>query len=570
MTADPPPQGGTVFTAQKSLFLIVGIFGFFANLLMLTAPIFALQVYDRVLSSRSVETLTALMLLAAFLFTVMGFLDYARKRIAARIGERVASALAPAAFHAALSSTGATADKRLHLHDLDNIRRFFASSAFTALYDLAWVPVFLLAIALFHPWLGVIALLGAAVLIYPIFRQYFGSSFENLPADKNTPASVVPIETVLHNAALVTVLGMRSALLNRWKNTERRKRQHLVRRQDQQTALSTTIQTFRIFLQSAMIGAGAYLVLQGQLTPGAIIASTVLLARALGSLDTLGQNCPILFSGLSACRRATRLGQIPETTSTVSLDRLKSGVSLRHVSVFPPDTQRAALRMISFNLEAGQALGVIGLTGSGKSALARILTGVWPLSSGEVHFGGAALRGISPEAQMQHIGYLPQDTRLFDGTIAENIARFSDKIEDRRIIQSAELAAAHDPIIDLPDGYETRISAGNITIPAGLVQRIALARAIINDPQLLIFDEPATNLDDVGMRALHEIVRQAKSNGHSVIILTQRVAAVQECDLILALDNGVQKAFGPRDTILHGAITSVASLRSAPLQGAAS
>ena len=531
---------------------------------MLTSPIFALQIYDRVLSSRSQETLLALSLLMVFLFIVMGVLDHARKRVAARIGERIVSRLDQQVFHAALAHSGAGPDRLKYLRDLDAVRQLFASSVFTGLVDLPWVPFFLLAIALFHPVLGWFALFGAVVfmalgLMNFVLRGTGRAQDTASFAQANRLAGLV-----MSDPDTSRFFGLRAPVFERWFGLQLGARSDAMRVQDRRAVLTSVAQTFRIFLQSAMIALGAYLVLQNELTAGAIFASTVLLARALGPLDLIGQNWLILQSSFRGWRRlAALLAENPPITAALPMATPGPGLHVEQVTVFAPGARQAALRLISFELRPGQAIGIIGPTGAGKSTLIMAIAGVWPAAGGQIRLGGAPVGQIDAKCLAEHVGYLPQDPRFFDGTIGENIARFQASASSDSMIRAASLAAAHDLILDLPRAYDTPMGPWANTLAAGLLQRIGLARAIYHDPDILLLDEPTNNLDAEGASALNEIVHDAKMRGKSVVIATQRPWALQGCDLALILEQGLQKDFGPADRVLGGAVQAPPRLRAA-------
>ena len=550
--------------AQHGPFWAVGIFGFFVNLLMLTSPIFALQVYDRVLGSRSEETLVALTLLMAFLFIVMGILDHMRKRIAARIGERMVSRLDHKVFHAALEKSDARTDRLNYLRDLDAVHQLFASSVFTGIVDLPWVPFFLLGIALFHPILGWFALFGATVfMLLGLMNFALRGTGRTQDSAKYVQANRLA-GLVMSDPDMTRAFGLQAPVFDRWLGLQLVARGNAMGVQDRRAALTTVAQTFRIFLQSAMIALGAYLVVQNELTAGAIFAATVLLARALGPLDLIGQNWLILQSSLRGWRRLSALLAEPLTTAA-TLPMLKPGPGLHveQVTIFAPGARQAALRLISFELRRGQAVGIIGPSGAGKSALIMAVAGIWPVAGGQIRLGGAPVGYFDAKCLAEHVGYLPQDQRFFDGTIGENIARFQTSGGSGSITRAATLAAAHDMILDLPHAYDTRLGPWTNTLAAGLLQRIALARAIYHDPDILLLDEPTNNLDAEGAVALNEIVHDAKMAGKSVIIATQRPWALQGCDLALVLENGLQKDFGPADRVLSDAVQTMPPLRAA-------
>ena len=558
-------QPRAAFLAQYGPLWLVAIFGFCVNLLMLTSPIFALQIYDRVLASRSQETLLALSLLMVFLFIVMGVLDHARKRVAARIGERIVSRLDRQVFHAALARSGSGPDRLKYLRDLDAVRQLFASSVFTGLVDLPWVPFFLLGIALFHPVLGWFALSGAVSFMLLGLMNFVlrgTGRAQDVPSFAHAGRLAGMVMT---DPDTTRIFGLQAAVSERWLGLQHDARSDAMRIQDRRAALSTVAQTFRIFLQSAMIALGAYLVVRNELTAGAIFASTVLLARALGPLDLIGQNWLILQSSVRGWRRlSTLLAEPAPTAATLPMATSGAGLSVEQATIFAPGARQAALRLISFDLPCGQAIGIIGPSGAGKSALIMAVAGIWPVAGGHIRLGGAPVSHLDAGCLSRRIGYLPQDQRFFDGTIAENIARFQPGASSDSVVRAANLAAAHDMIVALPQAYETALGPWTNALSAGLLQRIGLARAIYHDPDILLLDEPTNNLDAAGVAALNEIIQEAKLGGKSVLVATQRPWALVGCDLALVLEHGLQKDFGPADRVLSGAVQAL------PLRCAAS
>lgn len=539
---------------SRRLFWAVGLFSVFINALMLTGPLFMLQVYDRVLASRSEATLVALFLLVAFLYTMMGILDAVRGRLLARIGARFQSALDERVFSAMLrrASVDRDAARRSNaLADLEGVQKFLSSPILAALFDLPFTPVFLFGIALFHPWLGILALVGGAVLVLITLINQITS---RAAGRKGAVAGMVANRTadqLKNEAEMVRSLGMRRAGFARWQKSRDAALEASVATSDRTTGFGALSRTLRLFLQSAMLGLGAYLVLQEQLTPGAMIAGSILLGRALQPIDvTIGQwpTTQRAMAGWNAM--ADLLGEVPPEDKRTDLPRPRAHLLAQQVTIAPPGAQQAALKGVSFELKPGQALGVIGPSGSGKSTLARALTGVWRPMAGKLRLDGAALDQYDPDLLADYIGYLPQRVQVFDGTIKENIARLSPTPDDAQVIAAAKKAAAHDMILQFPEGYDTYLSASDSRLSGGQLQRIGLARALYGDPVLLVLDEPNSNLDNTGSMALNVAIRAMKDEGKAVLIMAHRPAAIRECDLLLVLDQGVARAFGPRDDVL--------------------
>lgn len=539
---------------SRGLFWSVGIFSFFVNLLMLTGPIFMLQVYDRVLGSRSQETLLALFVLMAFLFGMMGLLDFVRGRVLARIGARFQAALDQRVFAAVVKrasldhgdSTNSNA-----LRDLESVQRLMASPVFAALFDIPWTPVFLIGISVFHPWLGMLAVFGGAILIGITALNQISTRAPVMAANQSTMRAEFVSSQIRNEAEMVRSMGMQNAAFARW-NVARAQALDLgLQASDSAGVYSVSSKTFRLFLQSAMLGLGAYLVLTEGLTPGAMIAGSILMGRALAPLDlAIGQWPAIQAAAKGWQTLGELLATVPVDPPRTPLPVPKASLEVTQLTVVPPGQQMASLRLVSFEVQPGQAVGVIGASGSGKSTLARALTGVWRPAGGKIRLGGAALDQYDPDVLGQHIGFLPQRVQLFDGTITENISRLSPNPDAGKVIAAAQKAAAHDVILKLPDGYDTRVTAGGGRLSGGQMQRIGLARALYGDPIILVLDEPNSNLDNEGSQALNAAIRQMKSEGKSILIMAHRPAAIEECEMLLVLDGGARRAFGPRDAVM--------------------
>ena len=540
---------------SRGLFLAVLVFSVFVNLLMLTGPIFMLQVYDRVLSSRSEATLLALVVLVAFLYLMMGLLDYARGRITARAGARFQDRLDRRVFQAALDRAAVKPDDPLAgaaQRDLESIQRLLASPALLALFDATWTPIFIAAIFLFHPWLGWLAVAGGAVLMLGALLHQRASQEPMTQAGGSANRAERLAGQLRSQSEAVHSLGMREASFARWQRARGRALDDSIAVSDISGGFTAFSKAFRLFLQSAILGLGAYLVLQNQLTPGAMIAGSILLGRALAPIDqSILQWGTVERAREGWGRLRELLGSIPPERERTALPRPRAVLEAQNLTVVPPGEHQAALRMVSFRVEPGQALGVIGASGAGKSTLARAIIGAWRPAGGKVRLDGATLDQYDPDVLGSHFGYLPQQVTLFDGTIAENIARLRGAPDADAVVAAARKAGAHEMIVELPDGYDTQVSQQGGRLSGGQIQRIGLARAMYGDPVILVLDEPNSNLDNVGSMALNDAIRETKSAGGAVLIMAHRPAAIQECDLLLVLDDGRTTAFGPRDKVLR-------------------
>ncbi|WP_299361825.1 type I secretion system permease/ATPase [uncultured Paracoccus sp.] len=568
---DGPSELRTARRAGWHLLLSVGVFSAAVNLLNLTGPLFMMQVYDRVLGSRSVETLTALFVLVTFLFLLMGLLDLARNRVMARIAARLHDRLEGRVFQAALqegAQTGNRAATQAGLADLDAVQRLVASPVLLALFDLPWAPMFLAGLFIFHPLLGVVACLGGTVLvIVALLNQLMVR--EPLQQAQIAAQQADRAATLYRDEGeLVGALGMRNASYARWQRLRDGAMLHGVRGADRAATFTVFSRTFRLFLQSALLAAGAWLVLQDQITPGAMIAASILMGRALAPIEQLVGGWALVQRAQDGWRRlGVLLSRRPAPAARTPLPRPVGRLQVTNLTVVPPGSSAPTLRGVSFTLQPGQALGVIGSSGAGKSTLARALTGTWAPAAGTIRLDGATLDQYDPDVLGGLIGYLPQHVTLFDGTIADNIARLSPNPDPDAVVRAATRAAAHQMILDLPLGYDTPLSQAGARLSGGQIQRLGLARALYNDPVLFVLDEPNSNLDNEGSQALNVAIRTVKARGGSVIIMAHRPAAIAECDLLLVMEHGAVRAFGPRDEILKSTVQNAGEIRRA--QGAA-
>lgn len=552
---------------SRSLYWAVGLFSLFANMLMLTGPMYMLQVYDRVLGSKSEETLIALSILVLFLYSVMGILDYTRGRIMARVGARFQARLDRRVFDAVVRKSAVAPDLKTQsgLADLESIQRFMTSPLLLAFFDLPWTPIFIAGIFLFHPMLGVLAVTGGVLLILIALANQLMSKRPQIESGQAGQKAAAMSDQLRIEAEMVQSMGMREAAFDRWQTARSSALESQIKATDIGGGFTSLTKTLRLFLQSAMLGLGAYLVLQNQMTPGAMIAGSILLGRALAPIETMLTQWPVAQRASKGWETLSELlGAVSPEKDRTPLPVPKARLVAKSLTVVAPGEKTAALRGLNFDLPPGSAMGVIGPSGAGKSTLARCLTGVWAPAGGSIRLDSAALDQYEPSVLGQHIGYLPQRVQLFDGTIAENIARLSSKPDAAKVVAAAQTADAHKMILELPNGYDTRINSTQQRLSGGQIQRIGLARALYGKPVLLVLDEPNSNLDNEGTKALNAAIRSLKAEGHAVIIMAHRPAAIQECDLLLAIDNGVRTAFGPKDEVLKSTVKNHEQIKSAP------
>lgn len=549
------------------LFLIVGLFSAVVNLLMLTGPLFMLQVYDRVLASRSVETLTALFGLVVFLFVMMGILDLARNRVMTRVAARFQERLEGRVFAAAMQDgiiSGQDAATRGGMRDLEAVQRLIASPVLMALFDLPWAPFFLAAVYLFHPLLGAVATFGLFALVVSTVLNQILSKAPLQQSSIAAQASERMSDMFRQEGEIIGALGMRGAAFYRWQNARDRATEATMLGNDRAAGFTVFSRTFRLFLQSALLAAGAWLVLKQEVTPGAMIASSILMGRALSPIEQVVGGWPMVQRAQDGWQRLSGLlSRRPPVAARTPLPRPEARLDVNQITVLPPGQITPTLRAVSCTLGPGQALGVIGPSGSGKSTLARALISAWPIAAGSIRLDGATLDQFDPDVLGKLIGYLPQQVTLFDGTIAENIARLSPTPDARRVVAAAQAAAAHQMILDLPLGYDTPLAQAGGRLSGGQIQRIGLARALYDDPVLFVLDEPNSNLDNDGSEALNLAIRNIKARGGAVIIMAHRPAAISECEYLLVLEHGMRRAFGPRDEVLRSMVKNADEINRA-------
>lgn len=542
----------------RHLYAFVALFSFVVNLLMLTGPLFMMQVYDRVLASRSVETLTALFLLVVFLFAMMGVLDLARNRVMTRVAARFQERMEGRVFTASLqdgTAVGSEAVMKGGMRDLEAVQRLIGSPVLMALFDLPWAPFFLAAVFLFHPLLGWVATAGLLTLVISTLLHQWLTRESLQKANIASQSAERMSDLYREEGELIGSLGMRDATFRRWQAARDLATEATMVGQDMASTFTIFSRTFRLFLQSALLAAGAFLVLRQEVTPGAMIASSILMGRALSPVEQVVGGWSLVQRAQDGWNRLSDLlSRRRPTGQRTALPHPAANLEIRNLTVAPPGTNVATLRGVSFDLGPGQALGVIGPSGAGKTTLARALTGAWPVGGGSIRLDGATLEQYDPDVLGSMIGYLPQQVTLFDGTIAENIARLSPHADPQRIVAAATAAAAHRMILDLPQGYDTIVAQSGGRLSGGQIQRIGLARALYAEPAIFVLDEPNSNLDNEGSNALNMAIRSIKARGGAVIIMAHRPAAISECELLLVMDQGMRRAFGPRDDVLKSMV----------------
>ena len=536
----------------KYEFLIVGLFSMVANLLMLAPTLYMLQVYDRVLVSRSELTLIFVSLITLFLFGVMAFSEWARSRLLVRIGVRLDAALGTrvfnASFEANLSRSGAAAQRSFQ--DLIELRQFVTGNGTLAFFDVPWMPVYLAVLFFLHPFLGWVAM---AFTLVQVALAWFGHRNTVAPADaasKAGQAANLFLQTKLRNTEVVESMGMLGGLQKRWAE----RHAHYMEQQGASQALSHRISAIskwvRYCQQSFALAAGALLVIDGQLTAGAMIAANVLMGRALAPIDQLVGTWRGFLSARNAFERLESLLEAhPERDPALTRVAPRGALRLQQVVASAPGRKEPILKGVDLQADVGTVTVVLGPSGSGKSTLARVLMGIWPDVRGEVLLDERPLSGWDRTELGPHVGYLPQDVEMFDGTIAENIARFSD-VDSEKVIAAARSAGLHEMILRFPKGYDTPMGEAGGLLSGGQRQRVGLARALYGNPAVIVLDEPNANLDDAGEAALMQAVREFKAKGRTIFLITHRPGAIAVADQLVVLQDGRVQAQGPRDAVL--------------------
>lgn len=537
----------------KSSFLTVAFFSMFVNLLLLVPSFYMLEVYDRVVSSRSVTTLVMLTLLVVLLMAVYGALEWVRSRIMVRISTRLDLMLSQRVFNAsfkqALFSHGAVVSAQ-PLSDLTGLRQFLTGSGLFAFFDAPWIPIYLGVMFYFHPWFGLLALIGAIVSIFFALANEWATAKKISQANFQNSTALNMVGASLRNAEVIASMGMLPGFLRRWKVRGYKVLSLQIEASEAGSAISNISRTWRMLLQSFILGLGAYLVINNEITPGLMTAASILVGRALAPIDQMIGNWKGFIAARGQYARLNEvLRQIPADPERMELPRPKGDLSAEQIFVTPPGGHIPVIKGISFRAPPGASVGVLGASAAGKSTLARALLGIWPAQSGKVRLDGADMFHLDRAAVGPHLGYLPQDIELFEGSIAENIARFGD-VDAAKVVEAAQIAGVHEMILRLPQGYDTVIGAHGGALSGGQRQRIGLARAIYGDPKLVILDEPNSNLDDAGERALGEALIKLKQKGTTLFIITHRVSALAYVDNLLVLSEGQIVMSGARDQVL--------------------
>jgi ATP-binding cassette subfamily C protein EexD len=553
MRSTPENSLQNALKACRDSFISVGCFSLFINALMLVPIFYMLQVYGRVLSSRSLTTLAMLTLIMTLLVITLGSLEWVRSRIMVRVSTRLDVLLSrqvyKASFKRALDSGGMDASAQ-SLNDLTGLRQFLSGNGLFAFFDAPWLPIYIAVMFLFHPWFGWVATGSALLLLLLAFINERLTGPALAQANKEHIGATLYTTKNLRNAEVIESMGMLETLMDRWGRRQRNVLLLQSRASDRGAIVSTISKSFRILVQSLVLGLGAYLAVEQQLGVGLVFAGSVLLGRALAPIDLIIGS----WKGFIAARsQYSRLNDILDKQlaqpERMSLPAPQGHVQVENLVVTAPGSKTPIIKNISFSVPAGCMVGIIGPSAAGKSTLARALMGVWVPQHGVVRLDGADISAWDKHELGPHIGYLPQDIELFEGSVSENIARFAE-VDSEKVILAARTAGVHEMILLLPDGYDTVIGSEGVMLSGGQRQRIGLARALYGTPRLIVLDEPNSNLDEVGDRALAAAIQQLKRTGATLFVITHRTNIVSQLDRLMVMTDGVISLYGPRDHVL--------------------
>ncbi|CAM5507456.1 ATP-binding cassette subfamily C protein [Aquamicrobium terrae] len=544
----------TALRTYRSIIASTIVFSSAINLLVFVSPLYMLQVYDRVLHSRSEMTLVMVTLIALAMLAVYGILEWLRSRVLVRSGLRFDDMIAKGLFNRVVTNTlqQPQARSEFALSDIDRLREFFTGSGLIALCDVPWMPIMLVVCFLFHPLIGWVTLIGAVIIFALAIANELMTKKALLEANGHSQSAQHFANSTLQNVEVIRALGMETSLRARWHGMHRSMLEKQALASDKAGALLSTSKFVRMSLQTVVLGAGAYLALKGEISPGAMIACSIIAGRALQPVDQVVGQWKQFVGARQAYNRLSKLfRETPEEIERTELPAPKGVLTAEQVTVLPPGSRTPVLQGVSFTVQPGEAVAVVGPSGAGKSSLVRALVGVWQPFSGAIRLDGSELQHWNKDDLGVHIGYLPQSIELFSGTIAENISRFREGACAEDIIKAATRAHVHQLIQSLPDGYDTQIGAGGRSLSGGQRQRIGLARALFGDPSLIILDEPNANLDSEGEEALFRAIDELKREGKSIMFVSHKMSLVALSDKALLLTEGRMRSFGPTRDLLQ-------------------
>ena len=544
----------TIIKAKKSIFM-AGLFSMFINVLMLVPPLYMLQLYDRVLTSRSESTLYMLTLIVIVLFVTMGLLEVVRSRVLVKFGNRFANILSNRIFESTFELANKkpeAASSRL-MGDFTQLRQFLTGNGLFAFFDAPWIPIYIIVLFLFHPYFGFFAIFAAITLVAITFLNEYTTKEKMDNANTLNRDSMMQLEANIRNAEVINAMGMKTNVRKKW---EEKYFGFLNAQNDASNKAgiwSNLSKTLRMFFQSMILGLGAYLAVNMELSAGMMIAGSIIMGRALAPLDLMIAT----WKGFSGARMSYKrvdklLKEFPKNKEYMELPPPKGFLTLEGVYAKPPASEKYTLENINFSINKGDIVGIIGPSAAGKSTLARVILGVWPVQIGTVRMDGADISQWDREHLGRYIGYLPQDIELFAGTISENIARFR-KVDAQKVIEAAQKAGVHEMILRLQEGYDTPIGTSGTVLSGGQRQRIGLARAIYDNPSFVVLDEPNSNLDEQGELALLKTVEELKKSGTTVVIITHRQNILKATNKIVLMNSGRIEKYGISDDILGNA-----------------
>jgi PrtD family type I secretion system ABC transporter len=562
-------RANEAIAASRKAFIGLGVFSLFINLLMLTGPLYMLQVYDRVLASSSIPTLVALTLLVAVLYLTLGLLDWCRSSlfsvVASNIEGRLSEPAITTSFQQNLSQPGRTTDRSLR--DLRTVRRFIGSPALPALFDAPFSPLFFVVLFMMHAFYGIWALVGAGVLVTLALINQAINRKALREAEMQEQQANQSAGELLRHSEVISALGMKDRLVRRWRKQFDDSDTALTQTGESLGGFSAATKAFRLLLQSGILGLGAWLSIEQLSTPGAMIAASILMGRAIAPIEQIvGQWRNVSQARQSWTSLTEAIAGLGDDTQPMELPPLRGRVDFENVTAAPPGVKTPVLRQIALSLNAGDCLGIIGPSASGKSTFARILLGIWQPMAGVVRLDGADVNTIPRERLGPQVGYMPQQVDLFAGSVRDNIARFDPGASAEAVVAAAQAAGCHELILSLPDGYETDIGENGAFLSAGQRQRVGLARALFGDPALVVLDEPNSNLDGEGDTALQKAISGLKQRGATVVIIAHRPNAIAHCNRLIVLDQGRIRLEGPRDEVLAKLQPASPQSRVAPIR----
>jgi len=538
---------------SKKSFIVVGFFSMFINLLMLVPTLYMLQLYGRVMTSRSESTLYMLTGIVVILFITMALLEIVRSKVLVRVGNRLDKALSQRIFNTLFELANKQPGKAssMPLSDLTQVRQFLTGNGLFAFFDAPWIPIYISVLYLFHPYYAYFAIFAALVLVtFTILNSYFTKE-KLAQANQYSRASTMFVDSNLRNAEVINAMGMRTNVRKKW---EERYYAFLNAQNDASNKAgiwANVSKSTRMMFQSLMLGLGGYLAIHNEVGPGMMIAGSIVMGRALAPLDLMINT----WKGFSSAKMAyaridALLNDFPKDKEYMELPTPEGEILLEGVAVIPPGAKQPSLRGISMKIEKGDVVGIIGPSAAGKSSLARVILGLWPLVQGKVRLDKADIHQWDKEHLGKYVGYLPQDIELFEGTISQNIARFHE-VDPTKVVEAAKKAGVHELILRLPDGYDTKIGAGGASLSGGQRQRIGFARAIYDNPVLVVLDEPNSNLDDQGEASLVNAIKLLKENNTTIILITHRPSILQVTNKIAVIKQGVLELYGDSKEILE-------------------